>query len=62
MQDADIGYDFYGHMELYDSTDRDSIEWSLLCVFKNDERRINWAIGAEVSEIPDWIHYNALLV
>ena len=47
-----IGYDFYGHMELYDPSDRKSIEWGLKRVFDYDVPRINKAIAFQVSKIP----------
>ena len=44
----ELGYDFYGNMQLFDPEDRDAIKWGLKRVFDHSPPEINEAIACQV--------------
>jgi hypothetical protein len=43
-----LGYDFFSNMKLFDSNDRNAIEWGLKRVFDYEKSKINQAITSQV--------------
>ncbi len=44
----ELGYDFYGNMQLFDPNDRDAIGWGLMRAFDFSPSMINEAIACQV--------------